>query len=85
MVAGMEAAGRTLRHPADDARAILVIMFGKRNRRDEVLRCSFCNKSQDEVKKLVLTPRAGPRVCICDQCIAVCSSILEEDKKENPK
>ncbi|MGC8971446.1 MAG: ATP-dependent Clp protease ATP-binding subunit ClpX [bacterium] len=41
----------------------------------EVLRCSFCGKGQDEVRKLI----AGPGVYICDQCIKICVEILEED------
>lgn len=39
------------------------------------LRCSFCNKSQREVKKLI----AGPDVYICDECIAVCNEIAQEE------
>lgn len=39
------------------------------------LRCSFCNKSQREVKKLI----AGPTVYICDECVDVCNEILAED------
>lgn len=39
------------------------------------LKCSFCGKPQDKVRKLI----AGPGVYICDECINVCSSILEED------
>jgi ATP-dependent Clp protease ATP-binding subunit ClpX len=46
----------------------------------EPLRCSFCGRSQDEVKKLI----AGPGVYICDECIALCNNILAEDiRKEN--
>ncbi|MCR4716504.1 MAG: ATP-dependent Clp protease ATP-binding subunit ClpX [Lachnospiraceae bacterium] len=41
----------------------------------KALRCSFCNKSQDQVRKLI----AGPNVYICDECIAVCSEIIEEE------
>ncbi len=41
----------------------------------EILRCSFCGKGQDEVKKLI----AGPGVYICDQCVRICNEILEED------
>ena len=40
------------------------------------LRCSFCNKTQDEVAKLI----AGPRVYICGACVGVCNKILEEDR-----
>lgn len=39
------------------------------------VRCSFCGKSQDAVKKII----AGPRVYICDECIQVCSNILEDE------
>ncbi|PIE01256.1 MAG: ATP-dependent Clp protease ATP-binding subunit ClpX [Acidobacteria bacterium] len=39
------------------------------------LRCSFCNKSQREVRKLI----AGPDVFICDECIEVCTDIIQED------
>jgi hypothetical protein len=39
------------------------------------LRCSFCNKSQREVRKLI----AGPTVYICDECVDVCNEILAED------
>ncbi len=41
-----------------------------------VLHCSFCKKSQHEVKKLV----AGPSVYVCDECIKLCNKIIEEDK-----
>jgi len=39
---------------------------------DPMLRCSFCNKSRDQVAKLI----AGPQVYICDECIALCNEIL---------
>jgi ATP-dependent Clp protease ATP-binding subunit ClpX len=41
----------------------------------DVLRCSFCGKSQDEVKKLI----AGPTVYICDECIELCNDIMLEE------
>ena len=41
----------------------------------EILRCSFCGKSQDEVKKLI----AGPTVYICDECIELCNDIILEE------
>ena len=51
-------------------------MAGKK---DEVkLKCSFCGKTQDQVHKLV----AGPGVYICDQCIELCSEIIEDDGDE---
>ncbi len=47
---------------------------------DEVLRCSFCHKSQDAVAKLISSPSDYPRAYICDECVAVCNSILEDDR-----
>ncbi|MBQ2888375.1 MAG: ATP-dependent protease ATP-binding subunit ClpX [Firmicutes bacterium] len=41
----------------------------------EQIRCSFCGKTQDEVRKLI----AGPGVCICNECIELCAEIIEED------
>ncbi len=41
------------------------------------LTCSFCGKSQDEVKKLI----AGPTVYICDECIELCNDIIDEEAK----
>lgn len=38
------------------------------------LSCSFCGKSQNEVRKLI----AGPKVCICDECIGLCNQIIGE-------
>ena len=51
---------------------------------DEVLRCSFCHKSQDAVAKLISSPSDYPRAYICDECVAVCNSILEDDRGETP-
>ena len=49
-----------------------------------LLRCSFCHKSQDVVGKLISSPSDYPRAYICDECIAVCNSILEDDKVDPP-
>ena len=49
---------------------------------DEVLRCTFCHKSQDAVAKLISSPSDYPRAYICDECVAVCNSILEDDRSE---
>ena len=49
---------------------------------DELLRCSFCHKSQDAVAKLISSPSDYPRAYICDECVAVCNSILEDDRSE---
>ena len=46
----------------------------------EELCCSFCGKSQNEVKKLI----AGPTVFICNECISLCSDILREENKKSP-
>ena len=56
----------------------------KRAGTDDALRCSFCHKSQDVVGKLISSPSDYPRAYICDECIAVCNSILEDDKVEAP-
>lgn len=47
------------------------------NRTDDrkKLRCSFCNKSQEQVRKLI----AGPNVYICDECIDICSEIIQDE------
>jgi ATP-dependent Clp protease ATP-binding subunit ClpX len=56
----------------------------KRTASDDSLRCSFCHKSQDVVGKLISSPSDYPRAYICDECIAVCNSILEDDRQEQP-
>src|SRR6476620_8377597 len=43
----------------------------------EVLRCSFCNKDQNDVRKLI----AGPTVFICDECVEVCNDIIADDNR----
>jgi ClpX C4-type zinc finger len=53
------------------------------NRPDaESLCCYFCHKSQDVVGKLFSSPSDYPRAYICDECIAVCASILEDDREK---
>src|SRR6188768_4476891 len=44
----------------------------------DLLKCSFCGKSQKQVKKLI----AGPGVYICDECIDLCNEIIEEELNE---
>jgi ATP-dependent Clp protease ATP-binding subunit ClpX len=56
----------------------------KRAGSDDSLRCSFCHKSQDVVGKLISSPSDYPRAYICDECIAVCNSILEDDRQDQP-
>jgi len=47
---------------------------------DKTLYCSFCGKSQHEVKKLI----AGPSVFICDECIDLCTDIIQEEIAKEP-
>jgi ATP-dependent Clp protease ATP-binding subunit ClpX len=47
---------------------------------DKLLYCSFCGKSQHEVKKLI----AGPSVFICDECIDLCTDIIQEELANLP-
>jgi len=49
----------------------------RRDDRSDTLICSFCGKSQEEVKKLI----AGPTVYICDECIELCNDIIAEESK----
>ena len=46
-----------------------------KDNKTETLHCSFCNKSQHEVKKLI----AGPSVYICDECVGLCTDIIKEE------
>ena len=47
----------------------------------ETLRCSFCNKDQNDVRKLI----AGPTVFICDECVDVCNDIIADDSRFESK
>ncbi|AFM02024.1 MULTISPECIES: ATP-dependent Clp protease ATP-binding subunit ClpX [Desulfitobacterium] len=53
--------------------------MAKYNDEKNQLKCSFCGKTQDQVKKLV----AGPGVYICDECIELCNEIIEEELNED--
>ncbi len=46
-----------------------------RGTQDDILRCSFCGKTQDDVKKLI----AGPTVYICNECVELCGEIITEE------
>lgn len=49
---------------------------------EEKVRCSFCNKTQDQVKKMI----AGPGgVYICDECVDICADIIEEEYEDDPE
>ena len=54
--------------------------MSKKEEKDSLF-CSFCGKSQKEVKKLI----AGPTVFVCDECVELCMDIIKEDNKNNKK
>ncbi len=49
----------------------------KKSGESDILRCSFCNKDQNDVRKLI----AGPTVFICDECVEVCNDIIADDNR----
>ena len=49
--------------------------------KEKPVRCSFCNKAQNEVATLI----AGPGVYICDECVDLCRSIIDEAPKQKKK
>jgi ATP-dependent Clp protease ATP-binding subunit ClpX len=51
----------------------------KNTKNSRTLRCSFCNRTQEEVRKLI----AGPSVYICDECIELCNDIIAEDVEQD--
>ena len=51
--------------------------MAKKSAEPEILRCSFCNKDQNDVRKLI----AGPTVFICDECVEVCNDIIADDSR----
>ena len=53
-------------------------MTGKGDDNGKLLYCSFCGKSQHEVRKLI----AGPSVFICDECVDLCNDIIREEVQE---
>jgi ATP-dependent protease Clp ATPase subunit len=61
-------------------------MFGQQCHQKEIPRCSFCNKSHDQVDALISNPsERSSRVVICNQCIAVCNLVLEEHQRSRTK
>ena len=48
------------------------------NKADKLLYCSFCGKSQHEVRKLI----AGPSVFVCDECVELCNEIIREEAED---
>jgi ATP-dependent protease Clp ATPase subunit len=58
-------------------------MIGQRREVVEILRCSFCRKNQDQVDALISNPSDHlRRVHICDECVEVCNSVLEDHRKQ---
>ena len=55
--------------------------MSKKSDADDTLRCSFCNKDQNDVRKLI----AGPTVFICDECVDVCNDIIADDNRVENK
>ncbi|MGA1228572.1 MAG: ClpX C4-type zinc finger protein, partial [Burkholderiaceae bacterium] len=55
-------------------------MADKKGSGEKLLYCSFCGKSQHEVKKLI----AGPSVFICDECIELCNDIIRDEQSNLP-
>ncbi|WAW15234.1 ATP-dependent Clp protease ATP-binding subunit ClpX [Peptostreptococcus equinus] len=53
--------------------------MAKKDEKEQQYRCSFCGKSQDQVKRII----AGPGVYICDECIDLCSEIIKEEMVED--
>lgn len=49
--------------------------YSRGDHSDRLLYCSFCGKSQDEVKKLI----AGPSVYICNECVDLCNNIITQE------
>ena len=50
-------------------------MSNNKNQDSRIVKCSFCGKPQEVVKKII----AGPGVYICDECIALCQDIIDEE------
>ena len=63
-----------------NSEAEMGIVAGKNSGND--IRCSFCNKTQSQVRKLIAGP-AG--VYICDECVDICAEIIEEENEEEPQ
>ncbi len=55
-------------------------MFLKRQEEEEILRCSFCSKTDNQVDTLISNP-SERSVCICNECVGVCNVVLEEHRK----
>ena len=56
-------------------------MAGRVDDKKQQPRCSFCNKTQEQVRKLI----AGPNAYICDECVDICAEIIDEEFEEEPE
>ncbi len=66
--------------PSHKCSGMRIKMAGKIS--EEKVRCSFCNKTQDQVRKMI----AGPSgVYICDECVDICADIIEEEYEDDPE
>ena len=55
-------------------------------RQEEILRCSFCSKTQDQVDTLIANPAEGSGgVYICNECVEVCNAVLDEHQRAKPR
>lgn len=57
---------------------MLISLTDEQDTRNDILKCSFCGKSQKQVKKLI----AGPGIYICDECVELCNDIIDEETKQ---
>jgi ATP-dependent protease Clp ATPase subunit len=57
-------------------------MFRRKSETGSELRCSFCHKAKDDVGHLISSPSDYPRAYICDECVAVCKSILSDQVQD---
>lgn len=57
---------------------MLISLTDEQDARNDILKCSFCGKSQKQVKKLI----AGPGIYICDECVELCNDIIDEETKQ---
>lgn len=64
--------------------AVAAYFLGRRLASPREKRCSFCHKGEDAVRKLISSPDDRPRAYICNECVAVCSKILQADSSDGP-
>jgi len=57
----------------------------KRSATEETLRCSFCHRTQDSVRILIPSSAGYPRAYICDECISICHSVVEQKIAAEPE